>query len=464
MRTIPWFLCVLVAAGALAACGGGGTSGPGTTPTPPAALTIDTTTLGDATQGTPYSTTIAASGGVTPYTFSVVSGALPSGVLLDTGGGLGGVPSVAGSFPFTVEVADSQTSPATATQPLTLLVNPTSSGGSYAWTLITATGTAPAGRSSFAATAAPVSGTASMIVSLGSTGTSGATPVLGDSFALDTTSGSEAWSALPSGPSGRWGPSMVYDGGATRALLFGGNIDGFVNGNDVWALDLSGTPAWSQLSPTGTTIPARLEQASVFDAPHNRMIVFGGGTGFDPVTAPLGDVWELDFSGGAQGAWSQLTPTGTPPAARAAMVAIFDSSRDRMIIFSGGAAQPTGPTNDVWELDLSTPGSEAWTQIVPTGTPPPVRQYSAGAYDTVNDTLVVFGGENGVSDLGDVWELDLTPGSEAWTQVTPTGTPPAARDSHSGVYDVANHRILFYSGFTRFPSTPFTDIWALDLP
>jgi len=48
--------------------------------------------------------------------------------------------------------------------------------------------------------------------------------------------------------------------------------------------------------------------------------------------------------------------------------------------------------------------------------------------------------------------------------VNPTGTAPAARDSHSVVYDGAHHRLVIYAGFTRFPSTPFTDTWELTLP
>jgi hypothetical protein len=41
---------------------------------------------------------------------------------------------------------------------------------------------------------------------------------------------------------------MVYDSRRGRMLVFGGaNFGGFLN--DVWALSLTGTPAWTALAP-----------------------------------------------------------------------------------------------------------------------------------------------------------------------------------------------------------------------
>ena len=44
-----------------------------------APLTVSPATLPPATQGTAYSQTIVGSGGVAPYTYAIISGALPSG-------------------------------------------------------------------------------------------------------------------------------------------------------------------------------------------------------------------------------------------------------------------------------------------------------------------------------------------------------------------------------------------------
>ena len=53
-----------------------------------------------------YASTLTATGGSTPYTWNLASGALPNGLALNAAGTISGTPSVAGSFPFTVQVKD----------------------------------------------------------------------------------------------------------------------------------------------------------------------------------------------------------------------------------------------------------------------------------------------------------------------------------------------------------------------
>jgi hypothetical protein len=72
------------------------------------ALSITTTSLPAAVAGVSYSQALAATGGVPPYSWSVALGALPPGITLNSSSGvLSGMPSVAGSFPFRIQVADS---------------------------------------------------------------------------------------------------------------------------------------------------------------------------------------------------------------------------------------------------------------------------------------------------------------------------------------------------------------------
>ena len=75
------------------------------------APTIDLTptTLPDPTQGAAYSAALSASGGTAPYTFSIVGGALPAGMTLNSGGTLSGTPTNAGPYAFTVQASDSST-------------------------------------------------------------------------------------------------------------------------------------------------------------------------------------------------------------------------------------------------------------------------------------------------------------------------------------------------------------------
>lgn len=52
-----------------------------------------------------YQLTFSASGGSSPYKFSVVSGAVPPGLVLEEGV-LSGTPTLTGSYVFTVQVSD----------------------------------------------------------------------------------------------------------------------------------------------------------------------------------------------------------------------------------------------------------------------------------------------------------------------------------------------------------------------
>jgi Putative Ig domain/Protein of unknown function (DUF1573) len=84
---------------------------------------ITTTSILAGQVGTAYSTTLAASGGTTPYSWSVASGALPAGLTLAATGTISGTPSASGSFSFTAKVTDSTTPTAqTATKSFTLTV------------------------------------------------------------------------------------------------------------------------------------------------------------------------------------------------------------------------------------------------------------------------------------------------------------------------------------------------------
>lgn len=93
----PWALliCALLA---LVACAGEITS-------PGEPLRLLRPSLPAAFEGEPYEATLLPTGGLRPYTFTVVDGALPPGVRLETGR-LVGTPSAQGRFAFTVELSD----------------------------------------------------------------------------------------------------------------------------------------------------------------------------------------------------------------------------------------------------------------------------------------------------------------------------------------------------------------------
>jgi hypothetical protein len=143
------------------------------------ALAVTTTSLPDGRVGTPYSASLAATGGIAPYTWTLASGALPAGLSLNASTGvIAGMPTASGNAtPLTFNVTDSgspmqrQAASVTLTIAAPLLAVATMSlpngqvsvvytaslaatGGTppYNWSLIA--GTLPAGLSLNAATGA----------------------------------------------------------------------------------------------------------------------------------------------------------------------------------------------------------------------------------------------------------------------------------------------------------------------
>lgn len=96
----------------------------------PQPLLITTSTLPTATTATPYSTPLQAIGGVPPYTWTITSGLLPSGLSLASNGVLSGTPIlVTANDQFTVQVTDSEVTPQVVPQTLTISVNAGSGNG-----------------------------------------------------------------------------------------------------------------------------------------------------------------------------------------------------------------------------------------------------------------------------------------------------------------------------------------------
>ncbi len=103
-------------------------------------VAISTTSLPSGVVGKTYtSTTLAATGGTPPYTWSIVAGAggLPAGLSFSNTGILSGKPTKAGTYSLTFEVADSASPAGTATKQFTMEV--------YAALKIVTTSPLPAG-------------------------------------------------------------------------------------------------------------------------------------------------------------------------------------------------------------------------------------------------------------------------------------------------------------------------------
>jgi len=86
-------------------------------------LTILTDSLPNAIEGEPYSVGVLATGGTIPYSWSIVSGELPTALVLDPDTGrISGTPDVTGRCTFTVQVTDSAEPQASDTKSIQMRV------------------------------------------------------------------------------------------------------------------------------------------------------------------------------------------------------------------------------------------------------------------------------------------------------------------------------------------------------
>ena len=138
-------------------------------PESPAPLVVTTTSLPPTSVGAAYSARLAAYAGTPPYSWQIISGSLPPGLSLSSGGSISGTASAQGSFSFQAQATDATTpTPQTASAQLSILVGPptltvsstvlpeayvgvdysavlTAAGGTapYSWTLVS--GSLPSG-------------------------------------------------------------------------------------------------------------------------------------------------------------------------------------------------------------------------------------------------------------------------------------------------------------------------------
>lgn len=102
-------------------------------------ITAGPSTLPGGTVGAAYSQTIVPTGGTAPYSVSVTSGTLPTGLSLSTAGLLSGTPTGAGTFVFTIGVTDLNACPGTVVTTLIIVAATPPAPGCPAITITPAT-------------------------------------------------------------------------------------------------------------------------------------------------------------------------------------------------------------------------------------------------------------------------------------------------------------------------------------
>src|SRR5258708_36310888 len=104
-------------------------------------------------------------------------------------------------------------------------------------------------------------------------------------------------------------------------------------------------PTWVTETIAGTLPAARAHHTGAYDRTTNSLIVFGG---FDCTTNYFNDVWVLSNANGVSGtlAWTQLSPTGPGPRPRQNPNTVFKPSPNTPTGFGGAPGRP--PLRPLW--------------------------------------------------------------------------------------------------------------------
>jgi N-acetylneuraminic acid mutarotase len=223
-------------------------------------------------------------------------------------------------------------------------------------------------------------------------------------------------------PSPRTAARMAYDEKNRVGVMFGGRgprerATGVIHGNtETWIWTGA---QWSQRHPDNH--PAgRSAHMMVYDSKRERIVLFGGRAESDDprgFESFLNDTWVWE-----NGNWSQLAPAQSPPARQVAGM-VYDKDRDRIVLYGGNAYGADGKTpvilSDTWEFD-----GDNWVKVGNESTKvgKPIL-----AYDPGRKQLLLVGVKEGTLDrLMYVYE----PATSTWAPLTPTVLPTCVNEGH----------------------------------
>lgn len=157
-----------------------------------------------------------------------------------------------------------------------------------------------------------------------------------------------------------------------------------------------------------------------------KIYCFGGK---DASGTALNDLWAYNF---ATQSWSQLTPTGTPPPARHSHQAV-ELNGQLLILFGKGAAGTA--LNDIWRYD---PTTNAWDQRPSTGSPLPDGRYDFSAAKFSNSRITIYGGYTSDGVFADAYAWNYSNLTTAWTQRAANPAGPVAEAQFINYLDPGN--------------------------
>jgi hypothetical protein len=209
-------------------------------------------------------------------------------------------------------------------------------------------------------------------------------------------------------------------------------------------LNMQNPPQWALRTSSGPVRRVPYYTDMTFDAARGVCVLFGGSVWVSESSSTWGDdTWEWD---GVE--WTRRFPAHSP-GPRAGHEMVFDSVRNKVLLFGGyTAAAPSGDAT-VWQYD----GTD-WTLLTTSpGGPTAINGEQGDAvFDPVRNRMIVTTSQQGGTyPANRTWEFD--PATLAW-QSTYAGTSFFYLYS-ALVYDAAQSRVINATQFNLVPIVPW---------
>jgi putative Ig domain-containing protein len=377
---------------------------------PPPSVT--TTSLAAGTVATAYSATLAATNGVSPYTWSVTVGALPTGLTLAAGtGAITGTPTAYGTSNFTVQVKDANNftaiaalsikiSPAPVVITTTSLPNGVVNSAGYSATLASTGGATPI---TWSWTAQAGSTLPPGLVIAPSTGVISGTPTSAGTFNVSVTATDSSTPALSASKNFSITiiPQLAI---TTTSPLPNGITTTAYTGVTLASTGGSGAVVWSLTG--GTTLPANLS-----------------------LNASTGAITGTPTTAGTFGFTVQAADSGTP---QQKVTKVFSITIIQQLVVTTSAALRTGSVTTPYTVTLaSSGGTGAVTWALANGSTLPggLTLTSAGVLAGTPTTAGTFNFSITATDSGVppqtatvAFTLTITPKLAITTPSLPSGT------------------------------------------
>ena len=254
--------------------------------------------------------------------------------------------------------------------------------------------------------------------------------VLGDTWMYEYSTNTWTQIHSVSNPSGRNDGSLVYDPISNCMILYGGWC-GMTLGrtDDTWIFNCT-TDEWTEVSPEESPSP-RSSSNMVYDSTNNVVILFGGYGEDDPHTD---DTWCYNTT---ENTWTEMSPA-IHPCGRYGHCMIYDPDNDRTILFSGNSIEGMNP--DLWEYNFT---ADSWTEL--TAYPRPLgRKWGSMVYDSGGNRGILFGGDcNDPEFIDDTWVLNCSTSEWEELEIDPS---PEVRANPGLAYDSINNLIVLFGG------------------